>query len=239
MFLTKMTTKNNNRYQGFTLIELMLTVAIIALIVTMVYGSFAALCRSAKKCNKGAKLYQNMQKTLTLISEQIRCCYYDRNEQFKTQQDNADATKAVLSEPINFFYGNDDDRKGIVLKFITTKSLDADLPGIFESAYKYDHTTGTLFINQKPFHPSKGFVPNHNDWLKVADAIEAMDIRYYDGTDWVDTWNYTDKKTPPSSVHIIFDIKNNHGQIRKFETKCNVITHKNKSQIKTKAKPLS
>ena len=60
---------------GFTLIEILIAVAMIAVIVSMVYGSYSAASKSTQACRARIALLQQMEEVLGEMSWQIRCSY--------------------------------------------------------------------------------------------------------------------------------------------------------------------
>ncbi len=70
---------NSPGKNGFTLVELLVALAIIVTIVTMVYGSYFATSKSAQVCNAGIAVLQQGRKVLEQMAQQIRCSYADAN----------------------------------------------------------------------------------------------------------------------------------------------------------------
>ncbi|MHC4632893.1 MAG: PulJ/GspJ family protein, partial [Planctomycetota bacterium] len=67
--------------RGFTLVEILVAMAIIVTIVSMVYGSYFATSKSAETCKAKMALSQQVRKVLQQMARQIRCSYADKAEE--------------------------------------------------------------------------------------------------------------------------------------------------------------
>jgi len=125
-------------YGGFTLLEILVAVTIIAAIVSMLYGSYIATARSTQDYGDAITLSEHTRAALAHITRQIRCAYVPQS--FYIVEDtqkpsgtpgelpyptkSASERQKVLSEEIpNYFSGNTESINGEVLHLVTTAGL--------------------------------------------------------------------------------------------------------------------
>ena len=72
-----------NRYgkNGFTLVEILVAMAIIVVIVSLVYGSYFATSKSTQAYKSRIALFQQGRKVLRQMARQIRCSYAGTTEE--------------------------------------------------------------------------------------------------------------------------------------------------------------
>ena len=199
----------SNKY-GFTLVELLVAVALIASILCMVYGSYFATSRSAQTCKAMIEASQQGRKTLEQMARQIRCSYagtvanYTEAEPIEPGSKQTLQKGMILEENICYFNGNSLAPRGEVLHFVTTnRSIGEKQPvdGLFDITYKFDKRASLLLLSQGEF---TGTVQKsgERDWQTVAEGIKSLELTFFDGEKWLRSWDFKDKKILPSAVRI-------------------------------------
>jgi type IV pilus assembly protein PilW len=161
--------------EGFTIIEVMIAVALSSILLTAVYQTFHSQQRSYTMQSEAAAMEQNLRGSLYLLVKELRSAGYNPT------QATTDDFRFVTSFPApnNLFTVNyTDDHFTVAFTLDTCDGT--DVCGVIESnrneqiAYKFDKTTKTLqrFNDAQPDITKK--------WEIVANNIDAAYFRYFD-----------------------------------------------------------
>jgi len=220
---------------GFTLIEILIAVAIIVAIVSMVYGSYFATSKSAQIYQARIALSGQIRDALSQIAQQIRCAYAG-----SSQPQGAPPTqdeKLVAENKISYFNGNPDNPNGEVLYLITTsKILGSKLAreGLFEVTYKFDNSTATILRSQRKFVDTLKNTVRKKNWQPVISNVSRLELIFFDGHQWLSKWDFDKMGKLPNAVKISIACKNEHNQQHHYETAAYICCQKNQSkQIKS------
>ncbi len=190
---------------GFTLVEILVAMAIIVTIVSMVYGSYFATSKSAQAYKSKINLSQEGRKVLEQITRQIRCSYADKDKKNTYQTSVPQQGKAEPVGEINYFNGNSDEPSGEILHFVSTNGLfmaKGPSDGLFEVTYKFDKSRGLLFSSQRRFASTPKSAAKKNKWQPIAEDIKSLNLAFFDGQQWLDKWDFKDKRQLPCAVKI-------------------------------------
>lgn len=197
--------KDRPRQQAFTLVELLIAMALITTVLSMAYGSYVATTRSAQACKSRIALTRKGRKALEQIARHIRCSYvgsaFDVTENAKTE---AGQTQAGSEIAVSYFSGDARAFNGEILRLVTTSGSAEDksaADGLFEAVYKFDKRTGELTLGLARFVGTPRETGNR-DWRVVADQIESIDLAFFNGENWMKRWVFEDEKTLPRAVRI-------------------------------------
>jgi len=181
---------------GFTLVELLVAMTMVVAIVSMVYGSYFAVSKAAQVYKARMIESRDAQQVLRQMARQIRCVYaksYSNKESVESE-----------SKP-NYFNGNSDESCGEILHMVTTNAIleNSDYAdGLFQVTYKFDKNNGLLFINQRRFTGSLESVTTEDDWKLLAQSMELIELRFFDGKQWIRKWEFQDRAGLPRAVRI-------------------------------------
>jgi prepilin-type N-terminal cleavage/methylation domain-containing protein len=191
---------------GFTLIEMLVAVAMIVTIVSMVYGSYSATSKSAEAYKARMTLADRARSVLQQMARQISCCYGG------APADSTEPTKAalpkraaILQSPVNYFKGGPSAPKGEILHLVTTSALsgEPDLAGgMFDAAYRFDKGTHTLFVSCTRFVQAPKGLVEERDWSPLIENVEHIELAFFDGRQWLGEWDFTRRKNLPAAVRI-------------------------------------
>ena len=199
--------------EGFTLIEMMLAVAILAIILVMMASSFHAV--AASKMHAEGRMWADRagRSILWELTSEIR---------------GAVQTPAAPSHVM--FHGIGKYIAGVPANWITVSTLDAGHRRALAGFSPEDIVSYTLTPN-----------PDHHGWLMLertqqsglayggvqtapillADNVLSLRMRYFDGNQWGDTWN-SDLLSPgnqiPIAVSINLDLAAPNGRNLRFST---------------------
>ncbi len=189
---------------GFTLVEILVAMAIIVTIVSMVYGSYFATSKSTQAYKSKINLSQEGWKVLEQMTRQIRCSYANKTKNSTYQTSIPQQGKAEPVGEINYFHGDSDEPSGEILHLVTTNGFlmgQSPSDGLFEVNYKFDKNKGLLFSSQRRFAPTKSETQK-NKWQPIAEDIESLNLAFFDGQQWLDQWDYKEKRQLPCAVKI-------------------------------------
>ncbi len=212
-----MTKDHNNT--GFTLIELLVALAMVAVIVSMVYGSYAATSRSLEVYDSRLDCSQRVQLTLRLMTRQIRCAHAptepNDGESLSAQ---AGKTPAVtdptwVKESALVFRGDSQNGRGEILQFMTTAGLGGGPTApqrLSYTRYRYDRTTGTLSIDlgAGPREPED----SSPHWRLLLDHVKSIDLAFHDGRQWQQKWDFAPHQRLPQAVSINLTVLDKAGR---------------------------
>lgn len=204
---------NRKRHNtAFTLIELLVALAMVAAIVSMVYGSYAATVGSLEIYDSRMNCSQRAQLALRLMARQLRCAYApaEPNEADsgpeQTGPSPSAATRQTLAQkPPSVFSGDGRDGRGDLLAFITTAGLGSTAAApqrLSYTRYRYDRTNQTLFIDRGTSVNPFGDSDNAPQWQRLLDNVQAIDLAFYDGRQWRQQWDYAREKGLPRAVRV-------------------------------------
>ncbi|MHC4572954.1 MAG: prepilin-type N-terminal cleavage/methylation domain-containing protein [Planctomycetota bacterium] len=205
---------------GFTLVEILVAVAIIVAVVSMLYGSYLAATKSAQAYNARMTLLNEGREVLEQMARQIRGSYAPTYPgQAKAAREphgpaghlSYPATlisrnaKVTPGSEVSYFEANADERREEVLHLVTTNSCSArqaTAEGLFEIAYKLDRERGVLFLSEERFIPSAEKAAERRNWQLIAENIIGLELAFFDGRQWLRKWSFRDRRILPCAVRI-------------------------------------
>jgi prepilin-type N-terminal cleavage/methylation domain-containing protein len=196
--------------RGFTLVEVLVAAAILALIVSMLYVAFASSVKTMEIGTQGGEIYRKAGVVLNRMAQEISCARLPSEEEEASTQ--------------YAFIGEDKTEDGVpqdTLTFISTAlPLQGPSRGIKQIGYYIapDAVTDKLSLFMKEnTTPSLGnSAENAGKGMLLAEGIEGLDFTYYDsqGREWK-RWDTTtpvfDNKLP-QLVRISIFFKDDKGE---------------------------
>ncbi len=224
--------RSESRSNAFTLIELMVAMAIIATIMTMVYGSYAATSRSLSVYDGRMACSERAQLVLRLMARQVRCAYAP-----PSQADSAMAPPSLAdhdnapyravprkdeSKPASIlFQGSAREARGEILRFATTGgfSVGPDGPmGLSRIAYRYDKPAGVLAISCEPHMPGPRRSNGRSVWRPVLTGVTGIDLEFHDGKQWQYEWDAKETRRLPQAIRIAVTVTDENGRAYRYGT---------------------
>lgn len=191
---------------GFTIVEILVAMAMIVTIVSMVYASYSAISRSTEVYKAKMSLSGQAQKVLDRVTGQIRCSYAPSTDALSGfSEPNSWRTTSMPESAVNYFYGDLDDSSGEILHLVTTNHnfyRQNRTDGFFDVTYKFDKNTATLFASQARFVPVSGRPVNGRSWQPILGNVHSVELTFFDGQNWLNSWDFCEKRKLPSAVKI-------------------------------------
>lgn len=207
-------------HRAFTLIELLISLAIVGTIVTMVYGSYAAASRSVDVYSSRMACAERAQLALRLMARQIRCVYASPTE-----------AAAFRAETSNL--------RGDLLSFTTTGASGlgpGQLMGISRVAYRYDGRAQTLSIRSEPAATFRDSSRDSGTWRPMLTDVTGVELAFYDGRNWQMRWDTKPDGKLPQAVKIALSVAEETGREHRYETTVPIVCQRN-TQVQQVKKP--
>jgi type II secretion system protein J len=218
---------------GFTLVEILVAMAIIVTIVSMVYGSYFAISKSTQAYKSKITLSQQGRKVLEQMARQIRCSYAGKADKHTYPTSIPQQKKPVPASAIDYFNGNSDEPSGEILHLITTNGFlvgQDPQDGLFEVTYKLDKSRGLLFSSQRRFAATPKNAVQKKDWQPIAENVECFKLAFFDGQQWLNKWDFKDKGEPPCAVKINITLEDKNYQRNQYGTIAYICCRKNQGK---------
>jgi len=226
--------KSRSGKKGFTLVEILVAVAIIAAIVSMVYGSYFATSKSARACRIRIALSQQGRDLVAQMARQIRCCYAGSVKVDNyTDRKNSQQIETTTANITGYFNGSSGETGGEILHLITTSGMSdghAGKDGLFEVVYKLDKNNNTLFLSNERLLGKPQNVAEKRKWQQLAENIAGIELAFTDGRQWLQNWDSMEKGKLPLAVKINITCEDENHRQYHYGTIAYVCCRKNQSQ---------
>lgn len=214
--------------RGFTLIEILVAVTIITTIVSMVYGSYFATAKSADAYKVKMALSSRTRKVMNQMARQVRCSYIGKPK----QDTDLDGKNKIRQNPIVYF-NYEDFSGGGVLHFVTTHRLFCEegcSDGLFDVVYKFDKSSGTLYLSQRIFIGTDENYSKDRSWRPILTNVESVELGFFDGQQWSMEWDFSQQRNLPLAVKIGITCRDENLRQSHYSTVANVDCSKNKNR---------
>ncbi|MGH7273667.1 MAG: type II secretion system protein GspJ [Nitrospiria bacterium] len=195
IFRSQLATRNSQLSAGFTLLEILITMAILAVLATMVYASFSASIRMIERVDSEADIYRNARLILARLSEELSMAYRPKG-------------KAI---PEVIFVGENDVMDGRPqdsLRFTslshprsTADEATSDL-NLIEYRFEIDPEDRGWVLLHSERNNLYGLSRGGSGEFVIGEGIHSLNLRYFDGKTWVDGWDAESEKALPLVVEI-------------------------------------
>lgn len=179
ILVQKMQLHREEKNAGFTIIEILIAVAMAAMILSAVYGAYHTIVKTTMNYSKVSDVYQTARITLDTLAKEIGGSY-----------------QPLFGEDGKMFVGIDEWYGGLEndsLSMVTTTSILGGEEWIgydsFEVKYYLGRGSddGFLFMETSPYFDLEEPFGKIKEVI-LAENIRSLDFKYFNGIDWVDTW---------------------------------------------------
>ena len=169
--------------RGFTLVEILVAIALVGIVVSILYGSVAATTRSAQAYRDRLSTSTRGRLVLQQIASTLRCC------------------SGQISG------------RGAELRVRTTKPIIEDPrgpQGVFDVAMRWDRASGTIQASQQRWRPLLAGDPGPQTWESLLDHVTDLRWSFSDGTTWRPDWDPATNRALPRLAGIELTCQDAH-----------------------------
>jgi type II secretion system protein J len=217
-------------HPGFTLIEMIVSLTIIAAIMSMVYGSYAATTRSMDASGARMACEERACFALRLMARQLRCAYapssWSGSGDSAMSRATLDKTTGAASTPGALFRGDGGDPRGDILSFISSAGTAAGpnaACGLCRVTYRYDRAAATLAVSRENYNGPRGNRQSLGGFDTVLRNVASMELRFHDGQQWHETWDFRQRHVLPRAVNVRIVVTDEGGRPHHLATTVPII----------------
>ena len=194
--------KTTRHHHGFTLVEILVALSILTIVLGVAYATYAASTKSVSRCRAHISAGREARALLGRMVREVRCTYMRAPETVET----GGATEILREQRHPDFLGQDDSGNEEILQFLTPAGIggpDAPTAGLNWVAYRFDEPSGTLYRREASIVEAPESLADEKDWWPVAQDVQSVELRYFDGNDWRDAWDSNERGELPRAVRIV------------------------------------
>ncbi len=177
--------------KGFTLLEVMIAVAIAAFLMTTIYGVFTSTSRAHRKVEDSSSRFHQTRVFFERFSRELRGANWSADNAgtaFVCTVEDNQFKEIRFSTSADAVYGTAGSN-GMMVRYILEEDAE-DFKTLYRStsvAEKPDSSEASQYI--------------------MVSHISAMGLRFYNKGDWFEKWNSEDEKKLPRMVEITLHIQ--------------------------------
>lgn len=179
---------------GFTLLEIIISIGILAVILTTIYGAFNSSMRAFTVMENPGDAYGQARLVLNRMSEEIGSIYF------------------AGKNPNTGLLGEDRDEDDLPFDSLHFTSLshirwvkDSRESELCEIGYylETDREREKTFLFRREDWNVDGALEEGGITLELAEGIDGLNFRYYDGEEWVDDWDSKGRNGLPKAIEVV------------------------------------
>lgn len=162
---------------GFTLIEVLVVIAIMAIVLSSIYGIFASVSGTKDRLDSDSEIYHRARVVFDRLGREIHSAYY------RTSSDET------------IFQGGEG-TEGFSLEFSTSAVSPLSIEGTAFAVVKYEleedsesEDGGLVLLRTESPMLSENRSGSEPTALRMAPGILSMTVRYYGSGEWQDSWD--------------------------------------------------
>jgi type II secretion system protein J len=202
----------NPRNAGFTLIEIMVAVAIGSMILIMAYASYHSIFDSIKRSTGLSEFYENVNLALLSIDRDLSNAYFTRSNKNITFICETDSSGSRL----NFVAVNHNDYNFIGTPNTPVRTSDVKEVGYYLRADKNTQGLSYLIKREKADYWGEDPLSGGTENILLPNVV-SLKFEFNRGNDWDDNWDSRQNNNFPKAVKTKLVVKNYQAQEETFE----------------------
>jgi type II secretion system protein J len=186
------------RGPGFTLIEVVLAVAMSAVLLTIVYWTYFSINRSVDAATENQEALETGRMLSELLKKDIRGIVSNR---FSLKATNVTVEGYSLGQ----------------MEFVTTAGFYADLLKLRRIGYELfmDDKGGKILVRKESTDLNDP-LDNTATVFELSRIVKGFQLEFFNGTDWTTTWDSDAAGTFPQEIRVTFDVSDTKGNVKRF-----------------------
>ena len=183
---------------GFTLIEVLLALALSAILLTTVYWTYFSINRSIDAATESHDAMETGRGLIELLKRDVRGI-------------------TLAKFPLVATIDEIDGQKVGAIEFTTTAHLGQDTHQLTRVGYALvQDSNGKKILVRRQTKNLREEVVEFDMTSELSDIVSGFSLGFYDGTDWVDNWDSKTRNGLPKQVRITLDISDRKGKTKTF-----------------------
>ncbi len=201
--------------RGFTLLELLVAIAISALVLMVVYQTFNGIVDSAARLEEVADLDHMARVSLGIISRELRSAYW--------KPAGANLNSTLIFSGTDGLAGGAASDELVFTTFTPLVGLTGTVsPNLSVISYELEAAAEEeeFYLMHSEDTNSLGQSLSQEQRYELAEHVKGLNLRYYDGEDdeWMDEWDAGLENKLPNAVEIELYFKTSSGEDQKYAT---------------------
>jgi len=217
---------------GFTLIEMLIAASLVALVMSAVYGAYAAASRSTIRGTKSADRYEQGRVFLDRIGRQIRCAAGNPSSRGEKKIEHGKEKKTARV----CFRGIGGSAEDAMIHLMTTSSLCPEAgadSAVYEATYRFDRGEGIVWYAQRV---SIGKESGEMEWQKVGENVASLHFLFFDGKEWQENWSGEESELP-AAVKVTIAYTDGGGRVIPMEITVHPISYPKRETVRETHEP--
>jgi prepilin-type N-terminal cleavage/methylation domain-containing protein len=170
------------RDDGFTLIEILVALAIAAVVITALYSTFSLSHKAVSAVDDSLLRLQESRRVVDIIKRELESTFYSKDRSY------------------SFFELDDRDFYGRQASRITFTAFSSLVPGLSKIRYEVEEIEGNLVLRKKV---ESAFAPSTDaEGIIMMDEIESFVVEALYRDKWIRTWNSELIKNMPDELRV-------------------------------------
>jgi len=197
------------RRRGFTLLELVVAMVIFSIVVSAAYALFDASRSVSTRAEFRSQLFQTARAALQAVEDDLRGAVQGSTPFDTGFIGTSSGSEKEPMDRLEFLSVNRYTGASYDVNKITDKVWGSDLSKVYYWIEPDLKKTPHGLVRERPVEltPVSGPVHRDEDISEVAQDVVHLHFRYFDGSEWLPTWDSTQTFKLPRAVEVTIYVK--------------------------------